>query len=294
MADSDDLSHLRTVWRLFDSFAKARLPQLAPSLVKEKYWEEFGGWSFAKKVQNSDLYAVIALNRFLSASRRHFWVGFYSAKKSQIDRMVSAAPAYLNPNFVLRPKHVEMSDGIYVLKHNVQRPVARERWAEHFSQENYYGYYVPQNRKKPSEIAKESAEFFENTLSLLDLAALDRNLNNSIAASQQLTREARLKRLQAAPSQPAITISKQIRFERNADVIAERLFLAGGLCDVCKKPAPFYRALTGKPFLEVHHRVPLALGGDDTVENTAALCPNCHRQEHYGTSRLSDASSGSI
>jgi len=34
--------------------------------------------------------------------------------------------------------------------------------------------------------------------------------------------------------------------------------------------------------LEVHHKVPLAEGGDDTVENAIALCPNCHRHAHYG------------
>jgi len=26
----------------------------------------------------------------------------------------------------------------------------------------------------------------------------------------------------------------------------------------------------------------LANGGSDTIENTIALCPNCHREFHYG------------
>jgi 5-methylcytosine-specific restriction protein A len=29
----------------------------------------------------------------------------------------------------------------------------------------------------------------------------------------------------------------------------------------------------------------LASGGPDTPENTAALCPNCHRSLHYGSDR---------
>lgn len=33
---------------------------------------------------------------------------------------------------------------------------------------------------------------------------------------------------------------------------------------------------------EVHHKVPLSAGGDDTVENAIALCPNCHRKAHFG------------
>jgi Predicted restriction endonuclease len=34
------------------------------------------------------------------------------------------------------------------------------------------------------------------------------------------------------------------------------------------------------PFLEVHHIVPLYDGGADTLDNCAALCPNCHRAIH--------------
>jgi len=38
----------------------------------------------------------------------------------------------------------------------------------------------------------------------------------------------------------------------------------------------------GTPYLEVHHRVPLAENGEDTVENAVAICPNCHRKAHDG------------
>ncbi|MEE7094460.1 HNH endonuclease, partial [Escherichia coli O10] len=38
----------------------------------------------------------------------------------------------------------------------------------------------------------------------------------------------------------------------------------------------------GTPFLEVHHIEWLSKGGEDSVENAIALCPNCHRQAHYG------------
>ncbi|WP_414449152.1 HNH endonuclease [Burkholderia sp. 22PA0099] len=50
---------------------------------------------------------------------------------------------------------------------------------------------------------------------------------------------------------------------------------------MCERPAPFRRP-NGSPYLEVHHRVRLADGGDDTVENAIALCPNCHREHHFG------------
>ena len=71
-------------------------------------------------------------------------------------------------------------------------------------------------------------------------------------------------------------------FERNPDVVAEVLELAKGVCGICGRRAPFMRARDGTPYLEVHHRVMLSGGGDDTVANAVAACPNCHREEHYG------------
>ena len=54
---------------------------------------------------------------------------------------------------------------------------------------------------------------------------------------------------------------------------------ANGRCDLCKKNAPFADA-QGRPYLECHHIVWLANGGLDTIGNTCALCPNCHRKVH--------------
>jgi 5-methylcytosine-specific restriction protein A len=50
-----------------------------------------------------------------------------------------------------------------------------------------------------------------------------------------------------------------------------------GLCEGCSCPAPF-KSIDGFPYLEVHHIIPLAEGGSDTIFNTVALCPNCHRR----------------
>jgi 5-methylcytosine-specific restriction endonuclease McrA len=72
------------------------------------------------------------------------------------------------------------------------------------------------------------------------------------------------------------------QFQRNPDVIAETLFNAKGLCGDCNRAAPFHRASDGTPFLEVHHKIQLSKGGEDSVENTIALCPNCHRKAHLG------------
>ena len=71
-------------------------------------------------------------------------------------------------------------------------------------------------------------------------------------------------------------------FKRSPYVVAEVLHRAAGVCGSCLKAAPFKRKKDGAPYLEVHHRKLLSHGGEDTVANAIALCPNCHRELHYG------------
>lgn len=54
---------------------------------------------------------------------------------------------------------------------------------------------------------------------------------------------------------------------------------ANGICQLCEKPAPFMNS-KGEPYLESHHVIWLSAGGDDSVDNVVALCPNCHRKMH--------------
>jgi 5-methylcytosine-specific restriction protein A len=68
-------------------------------------------------------------------------------------------------------------------------------------------------------------------------------------------------------------------FERNEYVAELAKRRAKGFCQLCEEPAPF-KNKKGEPFLESHHIVWLSKGGDDTIENTVALCPNCHRKMH--------------
>lgn len=94
-------------------------------------------------------------------------------------------------------------------------------------------------------------------------------------------RRARLEKADPRPRKLTVTTTV---FVRNADVVAEVLSRAQGHCEECGASAPFLRAKDGSPYLEVHHRVPLASGnGIDTVDNAVALCPNCHRRMHFGT-----------
>ena len=69
------------------------------------------------------------------------------------------------------------------------------------------------------------------------------------------------------------------QYQRNEYVAEEARLRAAGICQLCELPAPFSNK-SDQPYLEVHHVVWLAKGGDDSLENTVALCPNCHRKMH--------------
>ncbi len=68
-------------------------------------------------------------------------------------------------------------------------------------------------------------------------------------------------------------------FIRDSYVAASAKKLADGVCDLCKKEAPFLSA-NNEPYLESHHIDWLSHGGADLIDNVVALCPNCHRKMH--------------
>jgi 5-methylcytosine-specific restriction protein A len=110
----------------------------------------------------------------------------------------------------------------------------------------------------------------------------DSDLAREIAASLALSPSDRAKRLARAAKVPERIQIISVGFRRNADVIVTALIRANGFCEKCRVKAPFLRRSDRSPYLEVHHWLPLSQGGEDTVENAAALCPNCHRKLHHG------------
>lgn len=111
---------------------------------------------------------------------------------------------------------------------------------------------------------------------------VDAVYKNNLKKSEGRTSESRQKRLNKAPKKPKQVSVTSVSYSRNTDVVVEVLERANGICEQCNQPAPFISKAKGKPYLEVHHKIQLANDGDDTVENALALCPNCHRQSHFG------------
>ncbi|EDT04242.1 HNH endonuclease [Burkholderia ambifaria IOP40-10] len=115
-----------------------------------------------------------------------------------------------------------------------------------------------------------------------DLGVMLSEFEVAVERSRADTPAIRRRRLTTAEKIPKkVQVVTQV-YVRNPDVVADVLERAKGACERCTKPAPFVRRRGDAPYLEVHHRKQLADGGEDTVENAIALCPNCHREMHYG------------
>ena len=83
----------------------------------------------------------------------------------------------------------------------------------------------------------------------------------------------------AAPTRPGSYTMAGVVYARDRHVAELAKRRADGKCELCGEPAPFTNA-SNEPYLESHHIVWLAHGGFDNIDNTVALCPNCHRKMH--------------
>lgn len=85
--------------------------------------------------------------------------------------------------------------------------------------------------------------------------------------------EIRLERL------PKKYSTQSFAYARSEEVKKETKIRAQGMCQLCGNVAPF-KGKDGEAYLEVHHVIWLSRGGSDSLDNTVALCPNCHARMH--------------
>lgn len=73
-------------------------------------------------------------------------------------------------------------------------------------------------------------------------------------------------------------------YDRSSQVRNYILKRSGGFCEWCGQEG--FKTLSGSVYLETHHIQPLSENGSDTVDNVVALCPNHHREAHFGESAV--------
>lgn len=116
------------------------------------------------------------------------------------------------------------------------------------------------------------------------IAEKERKLVTPVVAFEIAVREDLKKKQLPVPRgnhDPKTVPSTITQYQRDASVKAWVLKQADGICESCSQPAPFSGS-DGFPYLEVHHVRQLAENGSDTIDNAVAVCPNCHRELHYG------------
>ncbi|NLY45369.1 MAG: hypothetical protein GX053_05205 [Tissierella sp.] len=96
---------------------------------------------------------------------------------------------------------------------------------------------------------------------------------------KDLNKEDLLKIINELPRLPQQRRSSTTNYTRSEYIKEYSKHRANGVCELCNKPAPFINS-NGEPYLEVHHIKWLSEGGEDSIDNTAAICPNCHRKMH--------------
>jgi 5-methylcytosine-specific restriction protein A len=102
---------------------------------------------------------------------------------------------------------------------------------------------------------------------------------NQARIARRLSIEQLAARAERAQKQPSQRKAQTSVYVRDAAVAEYAKRLANGICDLCGQPAPFQNK-ANEAYLECHHIIWLAQGGEDTIANTVALCPNCHRKMH--------------
>ncbi len=152
-------------------------------------------------------------------------------------------------------------------------------------------YEFPGGKVEPYQKIQPDANKQDRTVWIFPLRLLDTRTTISaetiVKASQKKQRKYKRKSTEQliadakASAQTEVSYrNTQTKYYIRSDSIAQLAKrFANGICQLCEQPAPFKDA-NGEPYLETHHIEWLAHGGADTVKNTVALCPNCHKKMH--------------
>lgn len=89
----------------------------------------------------------------------------------------------------------------------------------------------------------------------------------------------------SSPQRDAEQSERRVVARQRSEAVKHYVLRRGnGVSECCTRPAPFKRK-DGRPYLEPHHITRMADGGPDHPRWAAGVCPNCHREAHYGADR---------
>lgn len=123
------------------------------------------------------------------------------------------------------------------------------------------------------------------------LLSLDSRVNESgirYSSLQQIDDEDDEYQKQVGAAEVKLPVSSTVmKYQRDPSIAQKALRLSGYVCEADHNHITFI-SVTGKPFVECHHLIPVSLqqrfplASLDVEENIVTLCPNCHRHVHLG------------
>jgi 5-methylcytosine-specific restriction enzyme A len=122
-------------------------------------------------------------------------------------------------------------------------------------------------------------KYIDGTPPIIPKTLLDESCKKKLRQARKLSNEEIEMRARFGKRNPGSRNVKCQQYDRDPWVSEHARRQANGICQLCGSIAPFYKP-NGEPYLETHHIVLLSEGGSDTIDNTVALCPNCHRKMH--------------
>jgi hypothetical protein len=133
-------------------------------------------------------------------------------------------------------------------------------------------------------IKKISRQTFNNLRKILDKAGAEKVIYGQ--TGWKLGRASDQK-MDALEDQEPVGVNKPVKkpsnaqvYERDPEVRNYVIRRSKGRCEYCG--AESFIKNDNKYYIETHHIIALAADGKDTVRNVIALCPNHHREAHYG------------
>jgi predicted restriction endonuclease len=134
-------------------------------------------------------------------------------------------------------------------------------------------------RKRNADLAKMSEEQRKREVERWDkLAPEEQEAENTLEYSLYIMSMNAIDDL--GTDTPDRSLSRKWSYTRDKKVRDAVRRRAKGKCEFCGKPG--FMGQNGKLYLETHHVIALANEGADRLTNVIALCPNDHREAHFG------------
>jgi predicted restriction endonuclease len=181
-----------------------------------------------------------------------------------------------------RDRYARLSEAEKQLKSNATLDRYRSLSPEEYSHKLALERQTWAERKRKADLAKMSPELREREVDRwAKLAPEQKEAEKAREFELHIRSENAIDDLGA--DTPDRSLSEGWSYARDRKVRAAVLKRARGKCEFCGKPG--FITLRGSRYLEAHHVIFLADDGADRLTNVIALCPNDHREAHFGKRR---------